>query len=408
MGELAEIDTAIKTGLSPELLRAFANKAMKHGHTRKLGCTQRDGLLYFDEEDLDSYLAYLEEPWPKSPRATRPSIPEAIKKDVRLECHLECAICTSKDNGELAHIEPTADTANNSPFNLILLCPNHHTKYDLGHKPKSNVDIETIRMVKAIKRASRRRFFKYEGNALAALRSVLNEIESVRERLVVTETAVATAALTNHTKNLIALLPELFEEAQEAAARDETYEPATAEFKLHSGQLGGAIVAAVSTASSADSKPEALPRRAEELGAASLGFRTIGRAKCPHCAGTGTIGLMGSLCIICAGDGTVPKDFAAEYDPRGLDEARCPHCEGQGTRGLMGNLCSYCRGNQVVTREMAEEYSSEAVDETPCPHCEGQGTRGLMGNLCSYCGGNQVVTHEMAEEYDADDLDEVD
>jgi len=41
MGELAEIDTAIKTGLSPELLRAFANKAMKHGHTRKLGCTQR-------------------------------------------------------------------------------------------------------------------------------------------------------------------------------------------------------------------------------------------------------------------------------------------------------------------------------------------------------------------------------
>ena len=41
------------------------------------------------------------------------------------------------DSGEVAHIDAVADTLNNSPDNLIYLCPNHHTKYDLGYKPSS-------------------------------------------------------------------------------------------------------------------------------------------------------------------------------------------------------------------------------------------------------------------------------
>jgi HNH endonuclease len=51
-------------------------------------------------------------------------------------------------------VEPTIvdiseDAADNSPDNLILLCPNHHTEYDLGFKPRSNVSLEALRAAKS-------------------------------------------------------------------------------------------------------------------------------------------------------------------------------------------------------------------------------------------------------------------
>jgi len=34
---------------------------------------------------------------------------------------------------EAAHIIPKSDKGTESPDNIILLCPNHHKEFDLGH-----------------------------------------------------------------------------------------------------------------------------------------------------------------------------------------------------------------------------------------------------------------------------------
>jgi hypothetical protein len=63
-------------------------------------------------------------------------VPDAIARDVRdvrEECHQCCAICGDMNNGEVAHIDPVTDTLDNSPDNLLFLCPNHHTQYHYGH-----------------------------------------------------------------------------------------------------------------------------------------------------------------------------------------------------------------------------------------------------------------------------------
>ena len=104
----------------------------------------------YDEAELLNYQKYLNEPWPRA-KEKRPSIPDAIMKDIREESHRCCAVCGDANHGEVAHIIAVAETLNNSPDNLIFLCPNHHTEYDLGFKPSSNVTLETIQAAKLIK-----------------------------------------------------------------------------------------------------------------------------------------------------------------------------------------------------------------------------------------------------------------
>src|SRR5271163_1529630 len=115
----------MQLGISVELLGYFTKTCPKHGETRLLPQKMVDSVPHFDSNDLLSYRKYLSEPWPNSPKSNRPHIPDAIKTDVRAESHLACAICGDLNKSEIAHIEAVADTANNSPDNLILLCPNH-------------------------------------------------------------------------------------------------------------------------------------------------------------------------------------------------------------------------------------------------------------------------------------------
>ena len=72
----------------------------------------------------------------------------------------------------MAHIEAVAETLNNSSDNLIFLCPNHHTKYDLGFKPSSNITLEVVRAAKFVKRSTRQRVLRHEANAIKLLVAV--------------------------------------------------------------------------------------------------------------------------------------------------------------------------------------------------------------------------------------------
>lgn len=60
----------------------------------------------------------------------RPHIPNSVQQDVRIEARFACVVCKNEAAIELAHVD--GDRTNNSPDNLVVLCPNHHTLYDNG------------------------------------------------------------------------------------------------------------------------------------------------------------------------------------------------------------------------------------------------------------------------------------
>ena len=114
MALLPRIEAAMKLGISVELLNSIHKRCPKAGETRVLNAKEMDGELYFEEGELDGYRRYLNSPWPHE-HGKRPAIPEAIKKDIKEESHLCCAVCGDANNGEVAHIEAVSDSLNNSP-----------------------------------------------------------------------------------------------------------------------------------------------------------------------------------------------------------------------------------------------------------------------------------------------------
>jgi hypothetical protein len=66
MTKLNEYAAALKTGMSPWLLQWFGSNRPKQGERRHLP-NSRDarGDLYYEEDDLAQWTAYLQEPWPE-------------------------------------------------------------------------------------------------------------------------------------------------------------------------------------------------------------------------------------------------------------------------------------------------------------------------------------------------------
>ena len=74
----------------------------------------------------------------------REHIPVPIKRAILVEAGHRCAIPTCQaTTTEIAHIIPWAGTRDNSPENLIALCPNCHTRFD-----KKEIDRNSMRMYK--------------------------------------------------------------------------------------------------------------------------------------------------------------------------------------------------------------------------------------------------------------------
>jgi hypothetical protein len=75
----------------------------------------------------------------------RDSIPAETKRAVLVEAGHRCAIPTCRaTTTEIAHIDPWAETQDNSFRNLIALCPTCHTRYD----QKKEIDRKSMRMYK--------------------------------------------------------------------------------------------------------------------------------------------------------------------------------------------------------------------------------------------------------------------
>ncbi len=441
---LNRIEAAVQLGVSPDLLDYFASKCPKRGEKRLLKFSEQNGMRYFDKAELLSYEKFLRDPWPLPPKGKRPTIPEAIKDDIRAESHYSCAICGYANNGEIAHIEPVASSLNNSPENLLLLCPNHHTAYDYGFRPAANLGIKEIRSAKRLKRRSRQSMLRAEGNLLNVIEGVLKTIKRLEKELKSADAANQVAVYETEMRYLLSHLPDLTTEAEEQALRDKD------SIGLHDKLLSklpslrkltlGANTDSVTTRTTAksitsvsskviidlDEEECPLCHASGQIGlvgdlcpycggscfvetekADSFNLEDVELAECPHCCGRGQTGLRGDLCIYCGGRQLVDMEEAEEYDPDEVDAVPCPHCEGSGQYGLLGDFCRFCGGAQTVSRSLTEEYDSNEIDEVECPHCEGRGTYGLRGDYCRFCKGQQLIGRELAAKYDPDSLGEV-
>lgn len=398
------VEAAIKLGVGVELVEYFTRKCPKHGESRTLSTIKTDERVLIDEKVLIDYQRYLNLPWPVPPSGQRPGIPEKIKEDIRFESHLCCANCGHMDNGEVAHIEAVADTLNNSPDNLIYLCPNHHSKYDLGYKPKSNVTPEMVRAAKLLKRKSRQRMLAYEANAIKGLLGLIQLVKGIEGKVKNKANDNQLEILTTEAKKLIELIPNLTEAARKQARKDEPTSDVDILISKNAPTFARIAAGAKSAKSVSDVRNvmKSVSDKSHEL---LLEFDEV---DCPHCGGRGMTGLIGDFCAYCRGSCLVTQEEADEYKPENIDEVECPHCGGRGTTGLTQIFCKFCRGSCVVTEEEAEEYDQSDIDEEECPHCSGRGTTGWKQNFCSYCHGDCTVSKEELDGYDPADIDEVD
>ena len=403
MAFLTKIEAALKLGYSLELIDYFIKKCPKKNEDRKLPATTSTSGTLIDEAELINFHHYLNQPWPIG-SSGRPHIPAAIRLDIKQESHLSCAICGHMDNGEIAHIQEVSETLNNSPDNLILLCPNHHSKYDYGFKPSSNVDIEVVKAAKTLKRDSRRRMLRYEANATKALRAIIELISAISRDLKRDISENLRSVNITELEALIKGVPQLCQLAEETAANDTDIQDLDKEL----ARIAPDIAKQAGDASVEKSEYNIRTQAESIVSTTKTVLIDIDEVDCPHCSGKGQYGFTGRLCAYCGGSCFVSSEKAEAYDRDEIDEVDCPRCGGSGQQGLVGDICAYCGGDCVVTQEVYDDYDPEEIDEEDCPHCNGKGQYGWTNKLCEYCGGSCFVSSEKYEAYDRDEIDEVD
>lgn len=402
MALLNKIEAAINLGVSVELLEWFVDKCPKYGEKRTLEAIVVGSQQMFDEDELGSFRQYLKSPWPVPKDKTRPLIPGKIKTDIKQESHLSCAICGFMDNGEVAHIAAVAKSLNNSPDNLIYLCPNHHTKYDLGHKPSSNVSIEEIRAAKLVKRRSRARMMGHEADSAKASAIVLDLIKKLGSMIEQKGVDKSVAKVyVAEVKNLLKFSADL------------SKTPNVSKSESKNGDLTESLKKCAPTlqklsleGSTAKTDVAVKKAMSEVIRVSKNVLAALDEVECPHCLGAGTRGLVGDYCVYCRGAQLISSARLEAYDEDAVDEQPCPHCQGRGTFGWNGEHCNFCHGSQYVSSEKAESYDLDDLDEHSCPHCGGKGTTGLSSDMCIFCKGFAVVSKAKLDTYDVSQLDE--
>ncbi len=405
MALLSLIEAATKRGVSVELLIDFSETCPKSGESEVLKLVDVAGVLHVDEEVLEKFWTYLRSPWPKPKNGARPYIPTSIKNDIKQEANYQCAICGHFNNGEIAHIKAVSDTMDNSPDNLIFLCPNHHSAYDYGFKLASNLTEQEVQETKNLKRNSRRRTMKLEKNAtrqLVAVIKFMSDIEKNFQKEGISP-ALHESYLTE-VKHLLRSLPQLIDSASEAAKKDLDIAPPE---KILAESAPHLIKIVASSQMDADEKNvrfvvQNITSATEQI------LIDIDEYDCPHCGGQGFTGLVNDFCKYCKGSCYVSAEKVKKYNRDLIDEVDCPHCHGKGTTGLMGKICSYCKGSCQVSNDEKEDYDPSEIDEVDCPRCNGLGTTGIGGYVCTYCKGDRQVSHKKFVEFPNASIDEVD
>jgi DnaJ-class molecular chaperone len=435
---MSEIEAAIHLKMSPELLEFFATKAPKSGETRKLPRTEADGVVRYRRDDLDAFNSYLDEQWPKPAKAQRPHLPRKLKLEIKLEAHCGCAICGHSANGEAAHIEPVADTMSHHPKRLIWLCPNHHTEYDLGFKPR-DVDLETVKAVKVMLVNRRLRLWGMERKASQDILRLLAQVEDARSFLGHSNWNEAHGYVSALVETDLAELQKVAKKAAKPKS-PKGKKPPSGEIIAYA-KFAQSILNAPTTGGSAAEKAANLLGETAEARAEFL--RETGGVDCPVCDGTGdrkglecrACGGVGTLsewdagqlrvsdfefvsCPLCKGSGNYKTDPCPECNEAGEMERQdadqvvlsdygdvdCPLCKGRGR--YEGDDCPECAGECQLERHQAERIDLRQYEKVKCPLCDGGGQR--HGDDCPPCRGEGRMTRQDADQLDIREYDDVD
>lgn len=137
---LTDTEACIHLGITKELLYAYIRNAPKKAlnHDRKLISVEIDGRNMFELSELDSFDAYLKEPW-SNPGDKRPEIPSYIQEYLKTEIGGKCPITEKGYPLDNAHIEDYSVSRSHHHHNIIRIAKDEHTKFDNGVLSKSTL-----------------------------------------------------------------------------------------------------------------------------------------------------------------------------------------------------------------------------------------------------------------------------
>jgi hypothetical protein len=379
--ELNVHEAAYLLSMSPELILWLTTHSPKSGDKRKLKIARTvEGVAMFEKSELLSFNKWLMDPWPSAPNK-RPTIPTGIHREIENETATLCAICHQFPHAcEAAHIDPVAQSKNNHPHNLILLCANHHTMYDKGVYGAVDGWKDFVKDWKRVLLARARMSYQLQASA-------------VREAFHLLETGRRASEIKATTSEQKKLLKEVGEQILNSLALVKKKKPTK---KDDEGYDAFARLEQI-TSSTAFVKEVSVTKRLRALTSVREEFRVAaGMVKCPLCDGTGN--RHGEDCPFCGGEGAVTERLAEVFDERDYDYVPCPVCGGTGDHRIYDE-CPVCHGDREMERRIAEQIDLSEYEWVDCPLCEGEGSY-EDSDECPYCSGHCEVERKVRDAFD--------
>lgn len=390
---ISEIESAIYLKMSPSLLAYFTKHAVKYRETVKLPCVEDEGGRWYTKKDLDTFDKYLRAPWPKPPKAQRPTLPSKIRNEIMLESAAVCSICGFESAGEAAHLQPVSASKSHHPENLLWLCPNHHTVID-DVAQMSNVKMSVAEAMKELLVERKLRMLRHEFALDKGILDLMRLVEKASDMLANAQLQDAHGAI----EAVASIDLKGLKNAAQAASLSKVSKSDSAAVSLQ--RFAKKISA--STAKASINEPSSLANWKEESDQARIEYlKAIGRVDCPLCHGSGHYKSMD--CPICQSEGSIREEDEQKVDLAEFETVDCPVCTGAGT--LRGDVCPACNGEARMERRFATGIDATDYALVDCPVCDGSGTRDR--EQCPFCGGDKQVESRYAHEVDLADYDDV-
>lgn len=370
--------------MSPELLRWFTAKPAKRGTSRTLPFEELDGEYFYSRSQLLAFDEYLCEPWPHSP-GRRPPIPTGIRTEIKMEALAKCALCNHSSRCEVAHIDAVAKTHNNHPHNLIFLCPNHHSEYDLGFRAAPAVDRVLVERAKRTLLEAKTRIWRLEHRASHELLSLIQLFTEYKEALAIGAQTPAQAFETR--------LQVVSESIKRVASSVRDSEPQSYR------ELATDSLRAIQKRESFQQRADSLARARDEY------LAQRGEVICPLCTGQGFFRNYDD-CPICLGSGALDKRIADEVELSEFDLVKCRLCKGKG-QWRQYDECPLCHGAGELERGILEQADLSEFELQQCRLCRGAG-HFRQYDECPVCGGLGRIESRLADEVELSDFELVD
>jgi len=423
---ISEYEAATITMMSPTLLKWLTSHAPKSGVSRKLKIarTEKDRTFY-DRKEVAAFDSWLKQPWPRKD-GKRPSIPSAIRKEIRVEANGACVICHGhKDTCEAAHIDPVAKTDNNHPENLVWLCSNHHTAYDKGLFGPKVGEADFVASLKEVLRRYKVMQWRMQADLAITALTALENCALLRKQLAAAKTEEQIKAVEVVAQDVLDKLPSLAPISTEdpryagyqavrlkinklARSRKPIRQRLTSasevrqEYVAALGMVACPLCNATGKHAGEDCPVCCGDREVEKSDVAKINLDQFRYVTCSICEGDGLHD--GEVCPACGGDGEMERRFADRVDPSDYSKVNCPVCDG--SRKYLGDDCQACDAEGEMDRRHADQIDVGEYQIVDCPLCEGLGM--YENSDCPECRGERTMQRRFADRVDVRDYTNVD